>query len=136
MLFLNAFILLFMEGCMEIVISAYINLYSNLFYTFGDKFSYYFSYACLFLTIVVLPAGLIFVMNVRIQAMKSSYWSHRFGSIYEGIKVENTWSRCYNLFQVLRRLLFLFVVFHPGFELAPSLQIMSIVYITLFMNAY
>jgi hypothetical protein len=135
-LMFNAFILLFMEGCMEVVISAFVNLYSNVFYTRSDVISYYFSYLALVITVILLPAGLIFVINVRKKALQCNYWKKRFGSVYEGIRIDSKWALSYNLFQVLRRLLFLFVVFHPGFEMPSSLRIMAVIYISLFMNMY
>ena len=59
-----------------------------------------------------------------------------FGSVYEGVRINNIWSLSYNLIQVSRRLLFLFVVFHPGFELPSTLRILIIIYLNLFMNVY
>ena len=90
----------------------------------------------LFITVIMLPAGLIFVMNVRKKALQCNYWKKRFGSVYEGIRIDSKWALSYNLFQVLRRLLFLFVVFHPGFEMPSSLRIMAVIYISIFMNMY
>ena len=72
-LMFNAFILLFMEGCMDFVISAYVNLYSNVFYTRSDIISYYFSYLALVITVILLPAGLIFVINVKKKALECNY---------------------------------------------------------------
>ena len=136
MLIFNGFILLFMEGCMEVVISAYVNLSSNLLYTWSDKFSYYFSYVALAINLILLPLGLIFVMNVRKKALANKYWQKRFGSIYEGVKIDSIWSLSYNLIQLTRRLIFLFVVFHPGFELPSALRILMIIYLNLFFNIY
>jgi hypothetical protein len=135
-LMFNAFILLYMEGCMEVVISAYVNLFSNVFYTKSDLISFYFSYVALFISVILLPAGLIFVLNVRKKALECNYWKKRFGSVYEGIRTDNKWALSYNLIQVLRRLLFLFVVFHPGFAMPSSLRIIAVIYITLFINIY
>jgi hypothetical protein len=135
-LMFNAFILLFMEGCMEVVISAYVNLYSNVFYTRSDRISYYFSYLALFISLIVMPVGLILVVNMKKKDLEDIYWKKRFGSAYEGVRIDSKWALSYNFLQVLRRLLFLYVVFHPGFEMPSSLRIMAVIYISLFMNMY
>ena len=97
-LLVNSFILLCMEGCMDFLISAFLNLQSEVVYTKSDKFSYYFSYFALGLELLVLPAGLIFVSLVRRKALEHRYWQRVFGAAYEGMRTDSKWAVNYNMF--------------------------------------
>lgn len=135
-IFFNSFILLLIEGFLEIMISCYLNIYSPQTQTKSDVFSYLFSYLCLFITLVVLPVAFGWMLSQPEEVLDLDSAKQRYGAFYEGVRTESKLSLSYHLVQMVRRLLFVLCVFQPLVEIPASLQLMAVIFINLMANIY
>jgi len=62
-IFWGSFLILFTEGYLEILISAYLNTLSSVNYTSSDEFSFVMSYLLIVIQVFVLPAAYIYMLT-------------------------------------------------------------------------
>ena len=75
--------------------------------------SYVFSIICVVLMCFVMLVGCVVVyMAKHPQDLKDPDFIKVFGKYYEGTKVTNRLEACFNLFMMLRRVIFLAVAFY------------------------
>lgn len=117
--FFSTTIRILLESQIELTLSSTMNLYTLTFETRGDKFSY-------FLTMMIAalmysaPLMIFVFLYRRQQRVNRRIFKARFGSLYEGLRVDCLMSILSNFFFTLRRLfLIIITVFfteHPAFQ--------------------
>ena len=117
----NAFILLFMESTIEIMISAYLNIiYSGVFSTKSDYFSKILSYCFIAVETVVLPLAFVYMLSKPISYLKMEHVTNKIGVMYEGLNSVSKTSMAYNFLHMLRRLIFFCILMGPFGEIPVS----------------
>ena len=111
-LFFNELCLLVIEGYMELAISGYFNYLgskdSNVTVEVISLYVRYFSFTSV---AVIAPGMLIRMLRKDIQTIKSEEFQDSYGSMNEGLKMNNKWNLSYNMVFILRRLAFCIIAF-------------------------
>ena len=117
----GSFLVLFMEGYIEILISSYLNILSTIFYTGSDNFSFYAACAILVIQVIVLPCAFLYMLTRPEEFLKSKEPKLRMGVLYSDIKTNSKLALAYNFLQVLRRLILVLVAFGPLIDLPATI---------------
>lgn len=136
-MFYGEIILLMIEGCMEFLISGYLNAIDPLFdSTFvGNKISLYVGYFSLFLIMVLMPAIFFYVLTQPLYFIRHSpEFQQKWGMIYDGCKTKSKATMSFFLVFLIRRLLYLYVAF--AFTEHTIFIALSLLYINLFVTIY
>jgi hypothetical protein len=108
----NGILMVYFEAYLEVMISCYLSFENQLTENLSDYFGAMLAYISSFICIIILP---ILVLNIicRSEEYRKAN-KNRIGSLYQGLKDEGI-SLAYNLIYILRRAIFLFVVFNSAF---------------------
>ena len=69
-------------------------------------------YVCLALTIVFVPLVMLYVYTRELPRYFNKYFNMRWGVLLEDLKVRDRMSSMYYLVYVIRRILFVYIVFY------------------------
>lgn len=109
---LGEIILISLEAYFEFLIGGYINYLFYLDDQSGEYIGKYTAYYSLVISMVVLPAFMIFVMTQSIETLRDPSFEAVWGSLYEGISLKNKWQLASNLVFMIRRAFFVFLCFN------------------------
>jgi hypothetical protein len=84
-LFWGSFLLLFTEGYIEILISAYLNTLISIDYTKSDRFSILLSWFILVVQLIIIPSAFIYMLTRSRQTLESREPWLRMGVLYQGL---------------------------------------------------
>lgn len=98
---------------MEMGISCYLNFKNAILETGSDMFSYYFAYFLGAICLTVIPGLIIFIMSKDEATLNHKNTKEVYSNIYDGLKVNSKMSLNYNFLYLIRRILFITIMFNP-----------------------
>jgi len=98
------------EGYFEFSISCYLQLIKPLDTKNGEQISNVIGYAGI-IFVFALPISIIILLFQSIDNLKKESWMKRFGTLYEGLKTNNKLELSFYLLFLLRRIIFVLIVF-------------------------
>ena len=130
-LFFPQIIGLSIEGYLEWIIAAYLNIDRPIDTYFGDKLSNFSSAICLFMCFFVLPVFLLIHLKTQLLHYGLPSYQRKYGYLTEDIRITNKFDSQYFLIWWLRRMYFIaFLLFVDK----PHLQLLAIMYSNLAMH--
>jgi len=103
------------EGYIEFLIAAILGMTVNRSYsemaTLGEKLSFISSIVCFIICFLVVPLFFKKLMTTPLEVVRSEKFEHKYGVMYEDIKVSDRFTLSFNLVFVFRRLIFVVIVF-------------------------
>ena len=99
----------------------------------GEIFSTIFACYCVFVTIVIFPMALLYMICQDNKRLHDQDFRQMFGVLYNGIELRNRWKISYYMIFFLRRVIFCMVVFWGD---KGSLQIIMLQYLNMVLIHY
>lgn len=124
---------LMIEAEFEMLISGYLQMKHPVYTTWGEMFSTFLAGFGLFVALVCFPAAIIYVSRQEVEVLSKLFFFMKWGPIYEGLKTESKWTLAYYLIYILRRILFVFIVF---FIPQGTIQLIFLQYMNMFVIMY
>jgi len=110
-----------LEAYFEFLIAGYLNILYNLHELSGESAGFYTSFYALGVAGLIMPAFMVYILYQPLEKIRDDSFRDVFGSFYEGMKVENKWQICANLFFMMRRGSIVLVCFnleeHAGIQM-------------------
>ena len=100
-----------LEAYLEFLITGFLNSKAPLYSSDGEVVSNLVGYFTLFITCVVMPLTFIWILTKPIQATKEHKFEEKWGKFYHTIKMENKTNMLFYLIFMLRRLIFVLIIF-------------------------
>ena len=110
---INVFLIIFIEGYLEILISSCLNYFLHFEKTWGDRFSLYVSYFGLVWCLIILPISLIGICFLSVERLDSPYAKAHYGGLYDGLRYWRRNAILNNFLYIVRRCIFIQLMFNP-----------------------
>lgn len=78
----------------------------------GDVVSNFFMVFCFIITLVITPIAFAYTLSQNINMYQQAKFKVRWGSMFEGVRLKSKITACFYLLFIIRRLIFVFIVFH------------------------
>ena len=108
-LIIGEWVTISLEAYLEFLIAGYLNIQYSLNNESGEKAGYFTSFYSLAAAVVILPGLMIYVLKQPISRIQDESFKQKYGSLYEGIKLDSKWKICANLIFMIRRTAFILV---------------------------
>ena len=67
---------------------------------------------CFIITLIITPAAFGYTLSQNINMYQQAKFKVRWGSMFEGVRLRSKLTACFYLIFIIRRLIFVFIVFH------------------------
>lgn len=112
----NSLFIIFFEGYMEMGISCYLNFQNAIVITNSDWFSYCVAYIIGAICCTVVPCLIIFIMRKEPEELGQKQTLLMYSNVYDGLKTSSVLALNYNLLYIIRRVLFITIMFNPWLQ--------------------
>jgi hypothetical protein len=111
--FFYSILVISIEGNLEFLICAYLNIYYNNYWDFsGDRYSVVVAYIGLFASFFLIPAAIIKLFTQDTKTLrKDKSLMERFGPLTHELKLRDRWDLSFFAFFWMRRLVFVATAF-------------------------
>ena len=103
---------------MEYLIAGYLQFKNH---TGNPNVSFGFMIFCFVVTLVIVPITFMYTLSQHINLYQQLKFKHRWGSLFENVKLRNKITAAFWLIFVIRRILFVTIVFAMEHISCPSL---------------
>ena len=133
-LFFNEFLALSSEAYLELLISAVFNYQMPLSSTLGEVISTYLGYVTFFITLVIIPGATVAILVQDKAYIVSEEFKFHYGVLTEGINHNSKIQLAFFGFFILRRFIFVYIVFQ--WLEYPTFQLQGVIFLNVFMVMY
>ena len=134
---LNQMFIIYQEGYIEILVCCYLSFEHHDLITWSDNFSHVSSIALISLSLTVVPGIVVAASYLNNEDSKRGKLAKNYLiSVYQELKMDNSYQINYNLLFLVRRIILVYFIFSPFFQVFNSLQIIACIYLNFFCLCY
>ena len=119
----------FSEGYLDMLLSSYLSSILMESTTTDDKMAIIATFVLAAICLLIMPTIIIYVANKPLEVLTTKSFKRKFGKVFEDLKVRQQPAMFYSMIYLLRRVLFICIIFSRFLINHVSLQILALTYL-------